>query len=90
LITDLGFIVYWVSAASNLIPSAWLYEDGDNPILVAWNWSFAPVDLAASVLGLTSLVLARRVLGPGLWWPCFSGERSSIAAQPALIGQKCG
>jgi hypothetical protein len=60
LITDVGFIVYWVSAALNLFPSDWLYKDYDDPILFAWNWSFAPVDLAASLLGLSSLVLARK------------------------------
>lgn len=60
LITDLGFILYWASAALNLFPPEWLYKDGDDPILVAWNWSFAPVDLTASVLGLASLALARR------------------------------
>jgi hypothetical protein len=60
LITDLGFILYWASAALNLFPSDWLYKDHDDPILIAWNWSFAPVDLAASLLGLSSLALARR------------------------------
>jgi hypothetical protein len=60
LITDLGFILYWTMAALNLFPSEWLYKDHDNPILAAWNWSFAPVDLAASLLGLSSLALARR------------------------------
>jgi hypothetical protein len=58
LITDLGFILYWATAGLNLIPPDLLYKDHDDPILIAWNWSFAPVDLAASALGLTSLALA--------------------------------
>ena len=60
LITDIGFILYWFVAAFNIFPPSWLYKDHDNPILFAWNWSFAPVDLAASALGLVSLSLARK------------------------------
>lgn len=63
LITDLGFLFYWSAAALSLFPADWLYKDHDNPILIAWNWSFAPVDLAASLLGLASLMLARRRIG---------------------------
>lgn len=33
--------------------------------MVAWNWSFAPIDLAASALGLYSLTLAK--LGKPVW-----------------------
>lgn len=65
LFTDIGFIAYWVAAALNLFPPNWLYKDHDNPILFAWNWSFVPVDLGASVLGLLSLSLARK--GCTLW-----------------------
>jgi hypothetical protein len=65
LITDIGFLSYWAAAAMGVFPSEWLYKDYDNPILVAWNWSFAPVDLAASTLGLYSLALAR--LGRPAW-----------------------
>ncbi len=35
--------------------------NGDlNPLLVAWNWSFAPLDLLASACGLWALRPARR------------------------------
>jgi hypothetical protein len=60
LITDWGFILYWLAVALDWFPSDWLYKDHDNPILIAWNWSFAPIDLSASALGLFGLVLARR------------------------------
>ena len=60
LITDLGFIAYWATSALHLLPEAWLFKDHDNPILVAWNWSFLPVDLLASVLGLAALLMAGR------------------------------
>lgn len=65
LITDLGFVLYWALAGLNLIPPDLLYKDHEDPILIAWNWSFAPVDLAASALGLASLALARN--GSGSW-----------------------
>ena len=60
LIVDLGFIAYWTITALHLIPPAWLYQDYTNPLLVAWNWSFAPLDLVVSVTGLWSLWLWRR------------------------------
>ena len=59
LATDLGFLLYWSAAALGIFPPEWLYKNYDNPIMVAWNWSFAPIDLAASTLGLYSLALAR-------------------------------
>lgn len=60
LVTDLGFTVYWLTSALQLLPPEWLYKDHSNPILIAWNWSFAPVDLAASATGLLALWLARQ------------------------------
>jgi hypothetical protein len=60
LLTDIGFLAYWSITAAGILPSAWLFKDYQNPTLVAWNWSFAPVDLLASAAGLTALVLAKR------------------------------
>lgn len=57
---DLGFIAYWLVTALHLLPPEYLYQDYTNPILVAWNWSFAPLDLLVSATGLTSLWLHRR------------------------------
>lgn len=59
LVTDLGFLLYWLVSAFSLLPSDWLYKDATNPILLAWNWSFAPVDLVASITGLVALRLAQ-------------------------------
>ena len=59
LVTDIGFLLYWTASALNLFPAEWLYKDHSNPILMAWNWSFAPLDLAASTSGLMALWLAR-------------------------------
>jgi hypothetical protein len=60
LITDLGFLLYWSVTALHLLPASLLFKDYANPILVAWNWSFLPLDLGASFLGLAALHLARK------------------------------
>jgi hypothetical protein len=65
LLTDIGFIVYWLITALRLIPDAYLYQGYHNPVLVAWNWSFLPLDLLISASGLSSLYLHRR--GDARW-----------------------
>jgi hypothetical protein len=57
LITDIGFIIYWLITILGLIPAEYLFQDYSNPILVAWNWSFLPLDLLISATGLTALYL---------------------------------
>jgi len=37
-----------------------LYSDYDNPIMVAWNWSFFPLDIILSLVGLSAVHLAGR------------------------------
>jgi len=65
LLTDIGFLLYWLASALSLLPPDWLYKDHDNPILMAWNWSLAPIDLAASASGLLALWHARS--GRDIW-----------------------
>jgi hypothetical protein len=60
LVTDIGFILYWLITLLHLIPPEYLFQDYTNPILTAWNWSFLPLDLFVSATGLTSLLLYRR------------------------------
>ncbi|MFO1524466.1 MAG: DUF5360 family protein [Turneriella sp.] len=57
LITDIGFILYWVITLIGVIPASYLFKDYLNPILSAWNWSFLPLDLMISFSGLWSLRL---------------------------------
>ncbi len=57
LVVDIGFIVYWAITLLHIIPNEYLFKDYDNPILVAWNWSFLPLDLLISATGLSSLWL---------------------------------
>ena len=63
LAVDIGFIVYWIITAFKLIPAEFLFPDYKDPLLVAWNWSFLPLDLFISFTGLSSLYLFRRADG---------------------------
>lgn len=60
LITDIGFIVYWIITLLHLIPPNLLFEDYTNPILVSWNWSFLPLDMFISFTGFLSLYLYKK------------------------------
>ncbi|OAB47297.1 YvaD family protein [Paenibacillus antarcticus] len=60
LMTDIGFIVYWIVTYFHIIPTSWAFKDYDNPIIVAWNWSFFPLDIIISLTGLYSLYLYRK------------------------------
>ncbi len=71
-VTDLAFILYWILASLSQagilqIPPEWMYADYDQPDVIAWNWSFLPMDLAFSVFGLKAVVAARR--GDPAWRP---------------------
>ncbi len=71
-ITDGLFLVYWsVSGLAQArllhIPAAWMYSGFDQPRVIAWNWSFLPLDLAFSLLGLSAVAAAKR--GSPLWRP---------------------
>ena len=62
--TDLLMLTYWaVTGAVALglldVPPEALYSDYYNPIVVAWNWSFFPLDLIFSVTGLAAVRLHR-------------------------------
>ncbi|MFD3707128.1 DUF5360 family protein [Nocardia sp. NPDC058658] len=54
LVTDLGFLGYWVATALGLI------SVGADEFLQQWNWSFLGLDAAAIGLGLVGLALGRR------------------------------
>ena len=64
-ITDIGMLLYWsltILLALKLlnIPGDWLFKDYDDPRVMAWNWSFFPIDIALSVTGLKSLQLEKQ------------------------------
>jgi len=60
LLTDLGFLTYWLVTVLHLIPASYLFRDYSEPLVVAWNWSFLPLDLLISATGLGALTLERR------------------------------
>jgi hypothetical protein len=71
-ITDLLFLTYWSVSALDAIglisvPPDLLYAGHDEPRVVAWNWSFFPLDLAFSILGLSAVRAARS--GRAIWRP---------------------
>ena len=63
--TDIAFLIYWSVALLEClglisIPNAWLYAQAHDPRVVAWNWSFFPLDIAFSITGLWAVRAARR------------------------------
>ena len=56
-ITEAGMLLYWIFATFVVleliqIDPALMYSDYKNPIIVAWNWSFFPLDVLFAILGL--------------------------------------
>ena len=65
LVVDVQMLLYWSLALIRLLfpsglDSEHLYNDYYNPIMVAWNWSFFPMDMVLSITGLWSLVWLRQ------------------------------
>jgi hypothetical protein len=70
--TDVAFMVYWSIAILEClglisIPSDWLYAHAHDPRVVAWNWSFFPLDIAFSITGLWAVHAASQ--GNPIWRP---------------------
>jgi hypothetical protein len=55
LAVDFGFIFYWLLVALNLIPHDWVFQNYADPNVRAWNWSFLPLDIAASITGFIGI-----------------------------------
>jgi hypothetical protein len=62
LFTDVSFLLYWLFTFLHLLPEKYLFKDYENPILIAWNWSFLPLDLIISFTGILSLLLYKKRL----------------------------
>ncbi|TEX50541.1 MAG: hypothetical protein B7C55_10260 [Actinomycetales bacterium mxb001] len=62
---DVGFLVYWTLIIANLLPPEVMFDGYELPEVQAWNWSFLPLDVLASVTGIvgqTSKRLNRTVM----------------------------
>ena len=60
LAVDLQMLAYWALASVRALGAVelsetHLYEDYHLPVMVAWNWSFLPMDLVLAVTGLASV-----------------------------------
>ena len=65
VLTDWAFIIYWTLAALIVmqvvnIPLEYMYADYSNPRVIAWNWSFFPLDILFSVIELLAISRASR------------------------------
>jgi hypothetical protein len=64
-LTDGLMLTYWaVTALAALgvlaLPPSALYKGYYDPVMVAWNWSFMPLDVAFALTGLAAVRQARR------------------------------
>ena len=67
--TDIGFLFYWAVSAAFVagwvdIPPEYLFSDYYDPRVFAWNWSFLPLDIAFSVVGLLAIHAFRLTIQP--------------------------
>ena len=56
-LTEGGMILYWIFASLValdvlMVAPEYMYSDYTNPTMVAWNWSFLPIDALFAVAGL--------------------------------------
>ncbi|MEY4989108.1 MAG: hypothetical protein RI933_741 [Actinomycetota bacterium] len=49
---DLGFIAYWLLISLRVLPAEAMFAGYEKPEVQAWNWSFLPLDILASLTGI--------------------------------------
>jgi hypothetical protein len=54
---DLGFIVYWSLIIFRALPAEAMFTGYEKPEVQAWNWSFFPLDILASLTGIAGNTL---------------------------------
>ena len=69
-VVDGAMILYWAVSAMGVLgviglPKSMMYAGYGTPVIDAWNWSFAPLDLIFSGLGFVGIALCRR--GDARW-----------------------
>ena len=57
--TEMAMLLYWILAGALVlglvsIDPSLMYSDYENPLVVAWNWSFLPIDIAFAITGLVA------------------------------------
>ena len=58
--TDVAFLAYWTLVTVRLLPAGLMFAEYAEPRVRAWNWSFLPLDVAASLTGLAAARSAAR------------------------------
>lgn len=56
---DIGFILYWSLIVFRAIPAEAMFVGYEKPEVQAWNWSFLPLDILASLTGIAGNTLKR-------------------------------
>ena len=69
-ITDILFITYWLVALAMVmglvsIPPELMYSNYEDVRVIAWNWSFFPLDIVFSIMGLLAIRANRN--GKEIW-----------------------
>ncbi len=64
-ITEVGMLTYWgfatlVVLEVVVVPPEVMYADYQNPLVVAWNWSFLPLDVLFATLGVVARFVSLR------------------------------
>lgn len=77
VVTDLGFLFYWAMIVTGRLPARVMFAEYADPRVTAWNWSFLPLDVAASVLGLSAVRSLRQ------------GDRRAPARLAASLALTC-
>lgn len=54
---DLGFIIYWTLIIVGALPVEAMFTGYEKTEVQAWNWSFLPLDIAASITGIAGNTL---------------------------------
>lgn len=60
LSVDISFIIYWGAALLDLFPGEMLFNNYHDDVITAWNWSFFPIDIIASFIGLSSIYIYKK------------------------------
>jgi hypothetical protein len=61
LATEVGMGLYWILALLMVagvvhVPPEYMYSDYENPLVIAWNWSFLPIDLIFITSGIAAFL----------------------------------
>jgi len=73
-ILDWSMILYWAiislgALAIVSLPASFMYDGYGTPIIDAWNWSFAPLDILFAILGLFAIKQSQK---QDPRWPLFA------------------